>query len=274
MLTWLLLDETVQSLRRVVNACVTPFSSDLPVMERVEIVDAAVAYDDRYTRVTYILLMRNVLWIPLMDHNLLPPFLIREASLYLDETPKFQSNDLSLDNHCIYDEVSGLRIHLQLKGTFSYFATRALTDDEQANWENYHIVHLTPDSDSWNPHSLHFAEAEASMMDCNGEIVGSKKRNRTIFDEVEVDVSEMYSDPWTWDNFQRLVDDQLDACDSIAPLSDDNVAMMEDDGIRAQVARVRVRVRVRRVFPGNFRMLKILVQILHTWKFGGTDSEG
>ena len=232
-------------------ACVTPFSSDLPVMERVEIGDVAMAYDDPYTGATTILIMRNSLLIDSMDHNLLPPFLIREASLFFHETPKFQSTDASLDNHCIYDEVTGLRIHLQLHGTFSYFATRALNDEEMANWENYPVVNLTPNSDNWDPHSLHFADAEASMMDCNGEIVDQRKRNRTIFEEVEAEVSELYSkpleagvsklyaEPCEWDYFHQLVDCiQDDPYDLTTPLSDDDIAMLAGDGIRAQVASI------------------------------------
>ena len=60
-------------------ATVTPFSADLPVMEQVEIGDVAVAYEDPYTSRTYLLVIRNALLIPSMDHNLLPPFLVREA---------------------------------------------------------------------------------------------------------------------------------------------------------------------------------------------------
>jgi hypothetical protein len=107
-----------------------------------------------------------------MDHNLLPPFLVREASLFLDETPEFQSTEVSLENHTIYNEVTSLRIHLQLNGTFLYFVTRSLTLEEQENWESYPVVYLTPNSDQWDPHASHCAEAEAAMMDSSGEIVG------------------------------------------------------------------------------------------------------
>ncbi len=70
-------------------ATVTPFSDELPVMEEIEIGDVAMAYDDPILLRRYLLVMRNALLIPTMDHNLLPPFLIREASLFIDETPKF-----------------------------------------------------------------------------------------------------------------------------------------------------------------------------------------
>ena len=89
-------------------ATVTPFSADLPVMERIEIGDVAIAYNDLYSLETYSLVMRNALLIPTMDHNLLPPFLVRKAQLFLDKTPKVQATNLSLDNHTIFNNVTGL----------------------------------------------------------------------------------------------------------------------------------------------------------------------
>ncbi len=83
------------------HANVTLFSGDLSVMKKVEIGDVAVAYGNLYLLETYLLVMRNVLLISSMDHNLLPPFLIQEALLFLDETPKFQSTEVSLENHTI-----------------------------------------------------------------------------------------------------------------------------------------------------------------------------
>jgi len=77
-------------------------------MDKVEIVDVAMAFDDPITTRTFILVMRNALYIPSMGHNLIPPFIMREASLYVDETPKFQLADrASIDNHCVYDPESG-----------------------------------------------------------------------------------------------------------------------------------------------------------------------
>ena len=61
------------------RATVTPFLADLPVMEQVEIGDVVIAYDDPYSSRTFLLVIRNALLIPSMDHNLLPPFLVREG---------------------------------------------------------------------------------------------------------------------------------------------------------------------------------------------------
>ncbi len=57
-------------------ATVTPFSLDIPSMDDVEIGDVAMAYDNPRTGLIYLLVMRNALIIPSMNHNLLPPFLV------------------------------------------------------------------------------------------------------------------------------------------------------------------------------------------------------
>ncbi len=98
------------------HATVTPFSSNLPSMDMVEIGDVAIAYDDPISLQTYLLVMRNALLIPTMDHNLVPPFLLLLAGLQVDETPKHQLALPTVDNHSIYDSETGMRIHLKLNG--------------------------------------------------------------------------------------------------------------------------------------------------------------
>ena len=56
---------------------VNDFSSDVEGISKVFIVDAVLAYDCPYNGKTYILLMRNVLYIESMKHNLIPPFILR-----------------------------------------------------------------------------------------------------------------------------------------------------------------------------------------------------
>ncbi len=105
------------------HATVTPFSSNLPTMDMVEIGDVAIAYNDPISLQTYLLVMRNALLIPTMDPNLIPPFLIRLVGLQVDETPKHQLAFPTVDNHAIYDSETGMHIHLKLNGIFSYFTT-------------------------------------------------------------------------------------------------------------------------------------------------------
>ena len=106
----------------------------------VEIVDKALAYDDPYSHKTFILVIRHCLDIPSMDHNLIPPFLLREAGLQVRETPKSQLEAPTIDDHAIYDPESFMRIHLKLSGIFSCFPTRALTRGEVETWDEYPIV--------------------------------------------------------------------------------------------------------------------------------------
>ena len=96
-------------------------------------------------------------------------------------------------------------------------------------------MYLTPNSDQWDPHASHFAEAEAAMMDSSGEIVGRRKRNRNLFEEA--DIKELYAEPCMWDSFDQLINNQLnEVYDLSNPLSDDDEAMLTCDGICAQIA--------------------------------------
>ena len=152
-------------------ATVTPFSADLPPMDDVEIGDVAMVYDDPRKGITYILVMRNALLIPTMVHNLISPFLIREAGLFLDETPKCHAPSPSVTNHLIIDSDTGMHIHMELNGIFLYFLTCQLTLDEMEYWERYPVVYLTPDSDRWDPNSSDYSEQETAMLDADEYII-------------------------------------------------------------------------------------------------------
>ena len=103
------------------NACggccanITPFSANLPKMEMVENGDDAIAYNDPISLHTYLLVMRNALLIPTMDHNLIPPFLSRKQVYCLRLITM------------LVDSETWMRIDLSLNGIFSYFHRCALT---------------------------------------------------------------------------------------------------------------------------------------------------
>ena len=84
------------------QAQVNAFSSDLPAINSVPIVDAAILYECPYTHVKYILVARNVLYILTLDHHLVAPFILREAGLIVDDIPKSQSQVKTIENHSIY----------------------------------------------------------------------------------------------------------------------------------------------------------------------------
>jgi hypothetical protein len=56
-------------------ADVSPFTPDYKSMQ-LRIVDAAVQYDCPYNGQSYILVIRNMLYVPSMRNNLLPPFIL------------------------------------------------------------------------------------------------------------------------------------------------------------------------------------------------------
>ena len=58
-------------------ADVDAFSPDVGSLSKVPIVDAAIAYDCPFTLQTFIMVVRNVLHLPTIDHNLIPPFIMR-----------------------------------------------------------------------------------------------------------------------------------------------------------------------------------------------------
>ena len=100
---------------------VNAFSPSAGKVNDVPIVDAAVAYDYPIKGKTYLLLMRNVLHIPEIDHNFIPPFILREGGILVDECPKSLSINPSIDNHSLYCRDADLRIHFDLTNTFSSF---------------------------------------------------------------------------------------------------------------------------------------------------------
>ena len=182
------------------TADVRPFSEDLSRMESVPIVDAAMAYDCPFSGETFILAMRNVLYVKSMQYNLIPPFLMEEAGLVVNTRPKIHTKraDLSNESHCIVstEEENGwnLRIPMKLDGIFSYFPTRALTQEEIDNVEHMKSIFLTPDQSSWDPYDEEFAEAEDAFFDFRGELINRPPpKRRKILDDAgifELKVSE------------------------------------------------------------------------------------
>eukprot|EP00957_Ditylum_brightwellii_P021388 1612829-Ditylum_brightwellii.AAC.1 len=92
---------------------VNPFTTDYDAM-KVRLVDAALKYDCSRTDKTYILLVRNALYVSSMDHNLIPPFVLRETRIRVNEIPKIHMENSTVDDHTITFPGEGLRIPLGL----------------------------------------------------------------------------------------------------------------------------------------------------------------
>ena len=63
------------------HAEVKNFPREVGRMKIVLIVDVAIVYDCPYSITTYLLIVRNALYVQSMTNNLIPPFITREAGL-------------------------------------------------------------------------------------------------------------------------------------------------------------------------------------------------
>lgn len=83
------------------TADVNAFTPDYKSMT-IPIVDAAVQYDCPYDGKTYVLVIRDALHVPSMKTNLLPPFVLREAGVEVNDVPKIQVDDPTVEHHSIF----------------------------------------------------------------------------------------------------------------------------------------------------------------------------
>ena len=81
---------------------VTPFSDDFGMMPEVPVFHAAVAYDCPITGNSTILIINNALYIREMEHNILPPIMMRLNKLLVDEFPKFLFSNPTIETHSIF----------------------------------------------------------------------------------------------------------------------------------------------------------------------------
>lgn len=115
---------------------VTPFSDDFGMMPEVPVVHAAVAYDCPVTGLTTILIINNALYIAEMEHNLLPPIMMRLNGIMVDECPKFLSPNPTVDSHSIFFPIEKVRFPLELNGTTSFIPTRRPKGLQEVNQYN------------------------------------------------------------------------------------------------------------------------------------------
>ena len=73
------------------SANVDPFSEQLGKIKDVPIVDCVIAHDCQYTGLTHYLAMYNVLYIPSMKENLIPPFVVRRQGNIVNDIPQDSS---------------------------------------------------------------------------------------------------------------------------------------------------------------------------------------
>ena len=205
---------------------VRPFSSELGVANNVPIVDGAIAYDCPYTQETSILIVRNALHIPSMEHNLIPPFIMRAGGIIVNDTAKIHCADPTTNDHCILFPTSDLRIPLQLHGIFSYFHSRLPTITELYDCDKYFI---TPDASDWNPNCSSFENNERAMLNYEGDLASPNRRTNLPMEVEDIanDIFEMAS--VTAEQWNSQIDINISSSfASICHLNDDTTANNND----------------------------------------------
>ncbi|KAL7534954.1 hypothetical protein ACHAXR_006167 [Thalassiosira sp. AJA248-18] len=219
------------------NAEVRAFLKECTTLEATPIVDAAIAYDCPYTMKTYILIVRSALYVISMQHNLIPPFIMREAGLVVNDVPRIHCGDeVTRESHSIISRRDNIRIPLQSKGV------RKLTSDELENCEETETLCLTPNSRHWNPHCDSYAQNDDSFLDFRGELQYPIPKKRKLIDDDEVEneanISSFRIMAGQWEN---AIDAAIAASDidfiglDDPPMSEENFKQ-DNDPIRAHVA--------------------------------------
>ena len=153
------------------TADVRAFSDEVDKLESVPIVDASLAYKCPKTFKTYLLIVKNDVHIPLMQPNLIPLFIMREANLEVNDVPRIHIRDeLIRESHSIMILQVDLQIPFQLSGVFSYFATRSLINKEIEEFDWMYMVLITPDTNVWDPYCDSYADQEENFLDFRGEL--------------------------------------------------------------------------------------------------------
>ena len=158
---------------------VSPFTPQYKSMQA-ELVDAIVRYDCPYAGKPYLLVIQNALWVEAMENNLVPPFILRESGIKVNERAKIHTDDPTVDDHAITFPATGFRIPLSLWGVFSYFPSVRPTEDDLVAGHDVYV--LTPSR--WNPHSDAYEANEASMLDWEGNIKERKDQLRIVVDDI------------------------------------------------------------------------------------------
>ena len=166
------------------TADVNAFSPNIATSQ-LPIVDAVVQYDCAHSGQSYLLIIRNDLYVPEMNNHLIPPFIMREAGIKVFDTPKIQLDDPGVSDHSIEFPDTNFRIPLSLNGMFSYLPTTKPTPQMLEDCDEVYV--LTPSR--WNPHDEAYAHNEAQMLDWQGNMIEPQYRQSILLADVQEDAN-------------------------------------------------------------------------------------
>ena len=163
---------------------VNAFDNDVGLLKIVPIVDTLVAYDCKRTLKSYLLVVKNELFIKSMLHNLIPPFIIRQMGLIVNDVCKIHLKSVGEYRHTIQNPETDLVIQLYLEVIFSVFDTRI---PNNSDFENYtDPVVITPEGRTWNPYCESFAKNEDAFTDYGDILFPSEYIYQELIDDEDL----------------------------------------------------------------------------------------
>ena len=84
-----------------------------------------------------------------MTHNLIPPFILREANIVVNDVPKIRSPDPDDTTHYIWFPDTNFLYYFIFVRIFSYILTHKPTIEELVSSED--VMVMTPQSQNWDP---------------------------------------------------------------------------------------------------------------------------
>ena len=143
----------LEELDRYVN--ISGFDPSKGKANDLQIVNAAVAFDDPETGQPYILRVNQAVSVPTLENNLLCPMQLRMNDITINECPKFLTKSPTDNDHAILLPISNdehIRIRLHLSGVTSYFYTRKPTERElnDGNIDQFDLTYTEPEWEPWD----------------------------------------------------------------------------------------------------------------------------
>eukprot|EP00957_Ditylum_brightwellii_P047022 3570203-Ditylum_brightwellii.AAC.1 len=146
----------------------------MPVMGR----DALVVSD-----IERVMEVRNALHVSSIYHNLIPPFMLKEAGIIVNETPKIYKENSTVDDHAINFPNSGLRIPLGLWRVCLYFPTsKPLIEEVNISKNLYSLI-----PNRWNPHAKQYANCEQNLINWEGNVMRKTTGMKIILADIPDD---------------------------------------------------------------------------------------
>ena len=118
------------------------------------------------------LIINNEVYIREMEHNLLPPIIMRLTGLLVDKFPKFLCPNPMIETHSIFFPTKITLLTLALHGRNSYISIRIPKVMSEVN-EHINLL-LTSVNPDWDPSSPIYDEQESGMKNWKGEIRTSR----------------------------------------------------------------------------------------------------